>query len=91
MWDLFAQGNEVFNAGVDHEVAAAEERLRLEREANDIDLWRSSEFAAEEDSSNPELLLDELEQEDVMSEILQNACTCNLNFLFRCFQYFGQI
>jgi hypothetical protein len=32
-------GNEVFDGGIDHAAAAAEERKRLEREANDFDLW----------------------------------------------------
>ena len=39
MWDRYALGNEVFDAGIDHMLAASEERKQLEREAIDFDLW----------------------------------------------------
>ncbi|KAF8959102.1 hypothetical protein BDZ97DRAFT_2045777 [Flammula alnicola] len=76
MWDRYALGNEVFDAGVDHTLAAAEERKRLEQEAADFDLWHSADFLPEEDPNDGELLLDALEQEDILSELLRNA---NLN------------
>lgn len=73
-------GNTLFSAGIDPAAAAAEERKRLEKEATDFDLWKGSDFLPEEDPTNGELLLDELEQEDILNELLQNARMCTLKF-----------
>ena len=92
MWRRCAFGNEVFDAGIDHTVAAAEERKRLEREANDFDLWHGADFLPEEDPNDGELLLDELEQDDILSELLRNARKyLPLNCLtFQCISSFVQ-
>ncbi|KAF8951656.1 hypothetical protein BDZ97DRAFT_1683873 [Flammula alnicola] len=50
---------------------AAEERKRLEREAIEFDLWHDS--LPEQDLNIGESVLDELEREDVLTELLQNA------------------
>ena len=85
MWRNYEySGNILFNAGIDPAAAAAEERKRLEKEATDFDLWKGSDFLPEEDPTNGELLLDELEQEDILNEILQNAGARTLN----CSHYF---
>ncbi|KAF8970008.1 hypothetical protein BDZ97DRAFT_179374 [Flammula alnicola] len=92
MWDRYALGNEVFDAGVDHTLAAAEERKRLEQEAADFDLWHSADFLPEEDPNDGELLLDALEQEDILSELLRNASTyipLNCFHTFQCISCFG--
>ena len=73
MWDNSAFSNEIFNAGIDHTAAAAEERKRLEQEATNFDLWRGADFLPEEDPNDGELLLDELEQEDILTELLRNT------------------
>ena len=73
MWDRYVLGNEVFDAGIDHTLAAAEERKLLEREATNFDLWHGADFLPEEDPNDGELLLDELEQDDILSELLRNA------------------
>lgn len=73
MWDDNAFSNEIFSAGIDHTAAAAKERKRLEKEATDFDLWRGADFLPEEDPHDDELLLDELEQEDILTELLRNA------------------
>ena len=73
MWDHYALGNEVFDAGIDHTLAAAEERKRLEQEATNFDLWHGADFLPEEDLNDSELLLNELEQDDILSELLRNA------------------
>ena len=94
MWDRYAIGNEVFDAGIDHTLAAAEVRKRLEREATNFDLWHGADFLPEEDPNDGELLLDELEQDDILSELLQNARKyIPLNFfhtfqLLECISYF---
>jgi hypothetical protein len=49
------------------------ERKHLEREANNFDLWHGADFLPEEDPNDGELLLDELEQDDILSELLWNA------------------
>jgi hypothetical protein len=74
MWDHYALGNEVFDAGIDPILAAAEERKRLEQEAANFDLWHGADFLPEEDPNDGELLLNELEQDDILSELLRNAC-----------------
>lgn len=73
MWDNSALSNETFSAGTDHTAGAAEERKRLEKEAADFELWRGADFLPEEDPNDGELLLDELEQEDILTELLRNA------------------
>ncbi len=70
----------MFNAGIDPAAAAAAERKRLEKEATAFDLWKGSDFLPEEDPNNGELLLDELEQEDILNELLQNAMYVYLEF-----------
>lgn len=74
MWDNHAFSNEIFDAGIDHTVATVEERKRLEQEATNFDLWRGADFSPEEDPNDGELLLDQLEQDDILTELLQNAC-----------------
>src|SRR5271155_123332 len=73
MWASHAFSDEVFDAGIDPAVAAVEERKRLEREATNFDLCRGADFLPEEDPNDSELLLDELEQEDILTELLWNA------------------
>jgi hypothetical protein len=73
MWDCYALGNEVFDAGIDPILAAAEERKHLEQEAANFDLWHGTDFLPEEDPNDGELLLNELEQDDILSELLWNA------------------
>jgi hypothetical protein len=75
MWDDFAMSNlkEAFDAGIDHTIAAVDERKRLEREATNFDLWRGADFLPEEDPNDGELLLEELEQDDILTELLRNA------------------
>jgi hypothetical protein len=75
MWDNSAFSNEIFNAGIDHTTAATEERKRLEQEATNFDLWHGADFLPEEDPNDGELLLDELEQEDILTELLRNTRT----------------
>jgi hypothetical protein len=74
MWDNSASSKEIFNAGIDHTTAAAEERKRLEQEATNFDLWCVADFLPE-DPNDGELLLDELEQEDILTELLRNTRT----------------
>jgi hypothetical protein len=73
MWDNNAFSNEIFSAGIDHSTSAAEERKRLAQEATNFDLWRGADFLPEEDPNDGELLLDELEQEDILTELLRNT------------------
>jgi hypothetical protein len=75
MWDDHAFSNKVFDAGIDHTIAVTEERKRLEREATDFDLWCGADFLPE-DPDDSELLLDELEQDDILTELLRNASMC---------------
>jgi hypothetical protein len=58
MWDDHALFNEAFDAGLDHTIAAVDERKRLEREATNFDLWHSADRLPEEDPNDGELLLD---------------------------------
>ena len=76
MWDNCLLSDETFDAGIDHTAAAVEERKCLEREATDFDIWRGADFLPEGDPNDGELLLDELEQDDILSELLQNARMC---------------
>ena len=86
MWDNHAFSNEIFDPGTDPMLAAIEERKRLEREATNFDLWRGADFVPEEDPNDSELLLDEIEQDDILTELLRNARTyhiplCSLVFM----------
>ena len=72
LWDNSTFSNEIFNAGINHTAAAAEERKRLELEATKFDLWNGADFLPEEDSNDGELLLDELEQGDILTELLRS-------------------
>ena len=92
MWDRYALGNEPFDAGIDHTLAAAEERKRLEQEATNFDLWHGADFLPEEDPDDGKLLLDELEQDDILSELLRNArkyTPLNYFHTFQCISCFG--
>lgn len=73
MWDSYQFSDERFSAGISCHSAVAEERKRLEREANEFDIWHGADFLPEEDPNNGELLLDELEQDDILTELLRNA------------------
>jgi hypothetical protein len=75
MWNDYMDCEEVFDAGVDPTLAAIKERKRLEREATEFDLWQGADFLPEDSDNinNCELLLDELEQEDILTELMQNA------------------
>ena len=73
MWDRFALGEEIFDTGIDHTLAATLERKRLEQEANNFNLWHGADLPLEEDTNNGGLLLDELEQSDTLSDLLRNA------------------
>ena len=90
MWDRYALGNEVFDAGIDDTLAASEERKRLEQEATDFDLWHGEDFLPEEDPNDGQLLLDELEQDDILSELLRNARkSIKLFYTLKCISHFG--
>lgn len=73
MWDNYAFSSEIYDAGIDYTKAAAEEKKRLEKEATDFDIWHGADFLPEKDLTDGELLLDELEQEDILTELLKNA------------------
>lgn len=75
MWENYAMAGETFDAGLDHSLAAAEERKRLEKEATDLDLWNAADYLPDELQNDSELLLDELEQSDILTEILRNTRT----------------
>jgi len=73
--DIYADFTGDFNiAGKDHTASAVDERRRLEREANNFDLWHGADFVPEVDPSDSALLLDELERDDILTVLLQNAC-----------------
>ena len=94
MWDNHALFPDHFDAGIDHTAAAVHERKRLEREATNFDLWRGADFVPEEDPNNGQLLLEELEQDDILTELLQNAhmYTVRLHSQFSIsYHVFGQI
>jgi hypothetical protein len=71
--DLWEQLNSSFDAGVDPDAAAIDERRRLEREADEYDIWNGADFVPECDPDDCTLLLDELEQDDILTEVLQNT------------------
>ncbi len=72
MWRNYAFSEEIFNAGSDHTMAAAQQRKQLEQEANNFSLWCDVDNLPEDHSINSERLLDELEQEDILTELLQS-------------------
>ncbi len=72
-WDICESSNDPFSAGIDCTAAAAEERKRLQKEADEFDMWHGSDYLPEEDPHNGELLLNELEEDDILNEILRNA------------------
>ena len=65
--------DECFDAGADPSAAEIEERKRLEREANDFDIWHAADFLPNEELNNGEMLLEELEQDDILAELLRNS------------------
>ena len=71
-WDNYEYSNNSFSAGIDCTAGAAEERKRLEKEADEFDMWHGADYLPE-DLLNGDMLLDELEQDDVLNEILRNA------------------
>lgn len=75
MWNSFPCADEVFDAGIDPTIVAVEERRRLEREAVNFELWQVNNPTSE-GANEDLLLLDELEQDEILMEALQNACTC---------------
>ena len=76
MWDHFTLGKEIFDAGINQTLTATLERKHLEWEANNFNLWHGADLPLKEDTSNGELLLDKLEQDDTLSDLLQNAHKC---------------
>lgn len=86
MWDSYDGSNQVFDAGIDHTAVGVEERKRLERECIDIDIWHATDFLPEEDPNNGELLLDELEQDDILTELLRNA-SAYFSFILSMYPY----
>ncbi len=72
MWKNYEPSNEIFDAGINHAMTAAEQRRRLEKEATNFGLWCDEDFVLENYSTNSERLLDELEQEDLLTELLQS-------------------
>lgn len=75
MWGNHAMSNEVFDAGIDPTLAAIDERKHLERETTDFDLWNAAEYLPHEEQNDSALLLDELEQADILTELLRDART----------------
>ncbi|KJA24001.1 hypothetical protein HYPSUDRAFT_1078326 [Hypholoma sublateritium FD-334 SS-4] len=73
MWESYETSNVTFNAGIDPSLAAVEERKKLALEAINLDIWHGTDFLPEEDPTNGEQLLDDLEQEDILDELLRNA------------------
>jgi hypothetical protein len=73
MWDNYASSNMIFDAGIDPTLAAVEERKRLAQEVINLDIWHGTDFLPEEDPNNGEQLLDDLEQDDILTELLRNA------------------
>ena len=53
MWDNFLFTNESFDAGVEPNAAAAEERNRVEKQANDFDIWHVEDFLVRSTDSDP--------------------------------------
>jgi len=73
MWENFAMTEKTFDTGLDPSLVAAEERKRLEKEATDLDLWNAADYLPDEVQNDSELILDELEQSDILTEILRNT------------------
>ncbi|KAF8890258.1 hypothetical protein CPB84DRAFT_1849152 [Gymnopilus junonius] len=79
MWDNYAGSTEIFDPGIDHLATSMDERERLEQEAINLDIWDCSNLVSAEDPNDMQLLFDELEQDDIMMELLQNAHMCYSN------------
>ncbi len=73
MWKDHEFSNEIFDAGIDHAMAAAQQRKRLEQEASSFSLCCDMDLLPENYLSNSEQLLDELEQEDILTELLRGT------------------
>lgn len=73
MWDNYVLSNETFYAGTDHAMNAAQQMKRLEQEATNFSLWCDVDCIPENYSTNSEQLLDELEQEDILTELLKST------------------
>ena len=86
MWDDGAFSNETLSAGIDYAAALAEERRRLEKEATDFDLWHGADYLPDEDPRDGDLLLDELEQDDILTELLRNASAYAFNNIAHTYQ-----
>jgi hypothetical protein len=81
MWDDYASSNAIFDAGIDPTLAAVVERKRLVEAIINLDIWHGTDFLPEDDPNNGEQLLDNLEQEDILTELLRNARTYISSFL----------
>lgn len=57
MWHFYELSNKTFDAGIDHILAAANEKQQLEQEASNFDLWHSVDFLPEEDPNDVDLFL----------------------------------
>ena len=86
-WDNYDVSMKSFTAGIDCTAAAAEERKRLQKEADEFDIWDAADYLPEDDLNHGELLLDELEQEDILNEILRNASKSFLDFFTALYSY----
>ncbi|KAF8914285.1 hypothetical protein CPB84DRAFT_1811643 [Gymnopilus junonius] len=73
MWANFDFAHQAFSAGVNLTLDAAEERKRLKQEATNYQLYHGYDYVPGEDANDGGILLDELEQEDILNELLENA------------------
>ena len=90
MWENYETSHVTFSAGIDPALAAIQERKQLELEAINLDIWHGTDFCPEEDPSNSNQLLDNLEQEDILNELLRNArkwYMLNFCLLFNVYQF----
>ena len=87
MWAKFDFANDAFSAGVNLTVDAAEERRHLELEATNYQLYRGYDYVSKEDPDDGGLLLDEVEQEDILNELLENAGMFKLLYHVYSFQF----
>ena len=55
-------------------------QLKKGNDTTDFNLWHSADFLPEEDPNDGELLLDELEQDNILVELLRNACLYTSQF-----------
>ena len=86
-WDNYDVSMNSFSAGIDCTAAAAEERKRLRKEADEFDIWHGADYLPEEDPNHGELLLDELEQDDVLNEMLRNTSKSFLDLFTALYSY----